>query len=66
MDLFVSHDRLEETPEAKARWFQKLSLQEREELLCNFTDMILSVNPKVAELKDAQPITGRIRVLREA
>jgi hypothetical protein len=66
MDLFVSHDRLEETPEAKARWFQKLSLVEREELLSNFTDMILSVNPKVVELKDAQPITGRIRVLREA
>ena len=66
MDLYVSHDWLEETPEAKARWFQKLSLDEREELLCYFTDMILSVNPKVAELKDAQPITGRIRVLREA
>jgi hypothetical protein len=41
-------------------------LEEREEMLCYFTDMILSVNPNVAELKDAQPITGRIRVLREA
>jgi hypothetical protein len=66
MDLYVSHDRQEETTEAKARWFQQLSLIEREELLCYFTDMILSINPKVAELKDAQPITGRIRVLREA
>ncbi len=66
MELCISHDRLEETPEAKARWFQSLSFEEREELLCSFTDMILEINPKVAELKDAQPIKGRIRVLRAA
>ncbi len=32
----ISHDRNEETPEAKARWFQSLSLSERMELLCAF------------------------------
>lgn len=59
----VSHDRREETPEAKARWFQSLSLDERMELLCSLTDMILANNPKVGEQKDAQPVAGRIRVL---
>jgi len=33
------------------------------ELLCQFTDLILSVNPKIVEKKDAKPIAGRIRVL---
>ena len=29
----ISHDRQEETPEAKARWFQSLSMSERMDLL---------------------------------
>ncbi len=63
MNKAISHDRLQETPEAKARWFQSLSLTERMELLCQFTDMILDVNPKIIETKDAKPIAGRVRVL---
>ena len=63
MDRTISHDRKEETLEAKARWFQSLSLKERAELLCQFTDMILFVNPKIVEQKDAQPVAGRILVL---
>lgn len=59
----ISHDRLQETPEAKAQWFQSLTLQERMELLCQFTDLILAVNPKIIEKKDAKPVAGRIRVL---
>ena len=61
----VSHDRKEETPEEKARWFQSLSLMERADLLCQFTDMILFVNPSILEQKDAQPVKGRILVLTE-
>ncbi|MBX3060139.1 MAG: hypothetical protein KF770_27090 [Anaerolineae bacterium] len=57
----ITHDRFEETPEAKAQWFQSLSLEERMELLCQFTDLILAVNPKI--VKDAKPVAGRIRVL---
>jgi len=49
MNQTVSHDREEETIEAKSRWFQPLSLSERMELLCSFTDMILNVNPKIVE-----------------
>lgn len=65
MKVSVSHDRKEETPEEKARWFQSLSLMERADLLCQFTDMILFVNPSILEQKDAQPVKGRILVLTE-
>jgi hypothetical protein len=63
MNRAVFHDRQQETIEAKARWFQSLPLSERMELLCTFTDLILTVNPKILEHKDAQPIEGRIRVV---
>jgi hypothetical protein len=59
----VSHNRSDEKMEAKVRWFRSLSLAERMDLLCAFTDMILSVNPQVAEKRNAQPIAGRILVL---
>lgn len=62
----VTHDRKEETIEAKVRWFQSLSLTERMELLCQFTDMILSVNPQIVDRKDAQPLAGYILVLSKA
>ncbi len=63
MNGSVSHDRNDETPEAKARWFQSLSLAERMELLCTFTDLALEANPNLADMKDAQPIKGRVQVL---
>jgi hypothetical protein len=62
-NLSVSHDRGEETPEAKARWFRSLSMAERMELLCALTDLALEVNPRLAETKSAQPVPGRIQVL---
>ena len=65
MKTSISHSFSEETPESKARWFQSLTLQERMELLCAFTDMILSVNPQIKDQKDAEPVAGRIRVLSQ-
>lgn len=62
-DKTISHNFQEETMEAKARWFQSLSLQERMDMLCFFTDLILSNNPKIAEQKDAKPVAGRVIVL---
>jgi hypothetical protein len=59
----ISHDREEETIEAKVRWFQSLSLVERMDLLCACTELILAGNPKIVEQRDAQPVAGRIRVL---
>jgi hypothetical protein len=63
MEVLISHDRREETPEAKARWFRSLSIEERMDMLCAFTDLILTVNPKIVESKDAQQIKGRVRIL---
>jgi hypothetical protein len=59
----VSHSRADETPEARARWFQSLTLEERADWLCEFTDFMLEVNPKIMEQKNAQPIKGRVQVL---
>ncbi|MBX2999269.1 MAG: hypothetical protein KF893_12215 [Caldilineaceae bacterium] len=64
--IAVSHDFAEETQEAKARWFQSLSLNERMEMLCMFTDMILSVNSQIVDQKDAEPVAGRVLVLSQS
>ena len=62
----ISHSWEEETPEAKARWFQSLTLAERMELLCSFTDLILQNNPGIMDSKDAEQ-TGRcVLVLTKA
>ena len=66
MDGTISHDRAEETPEAKALWFQSLSLEERMDLLCSFTDLILESNPTIADRRDARSISGRIRIVSKA
>lgn len=58
----VVHAREEETIEAKARWFQSLSLEERMEMLVAFTDLALEVNPRLADEKDAQPADGAVRI----
>lgn len=63
MQRSISHDRQEETIESKALWFQSLSLEERMDLLCTYTDLILEVNPAIVEQKDAEPIEGRVLVL---
>lgn len=59
----VSHDLEEEMAESKARWFQSLSLAERMEMLCMFSDLVLENNPLIVERKDDQPFAGRVRVL---
>ncbi len=49
--------------EAKTRWFCSLPLQERMELLCEFTDLALSARPDLPRIKDVEPPCGRVRVL---
>jgi hypothetical protein len=61
--LSISHDWQEETPEAKARWFQSLSLSERLDVFFNLMDVMMEINPAMAESKDAQPVPGRVLVL---
>ena len=60
----VSHDWEEETPEAKARWFQSLPLSERMDLLCAFTDLALTLNPRLPEAKNAQQTNRRVAFLK--
>ena len=62
----ISHDREEESLEAKGRWFQSLTLQERMDYLCAITDLILENNPNAMRTKNAQPTARRIRVLTAA
>jgi hypothetical protein len=66
MTMTISHDFAEETPEAKARWFQSLSLAERMDLLCFYTELVLENNPLIVERKDAEPLAGRVLVLSKA
>jgi hypothetical protein len=63
MTLTVEHDRQEETIEAKTRWFASLSMAERMEIFCSFTDLALSVNPSLKDQKHVKPIAGRIQIL---
>lgn len=48
---------------AKVRWFQSLSLRERMDYLCEITDLVLENNPRIVDVRHAQPTSGRIRVL---
>jgi hypothetical protein len=41
-------------------------MQERAELLCEYTDLILAVNPRIMERKNAQPVAGRILIVKKA
>jgi len=59
----ILHGHNEESMEAKARWFQSLSIEQRAENLCKFTDLISAVNPKILDKKDVKHIEERIQVL---
>jgi len=59
----VSHDRLDESLEAKARWFQSLSLEERMEVFVAFTNLILENNPDIVKQKYVRPASERVRVI---
>jgi hypothetical protein len=59
----VSYGREEESLQAKSRWFKSLTLEERMEFLCSFTDLVLEQNPKISDKKDAQPIKGTFQIV---
>ena len=63
MNKQISHDRKDETIEEKVRWFRSLSLSERMDMLCTFTDIALDLNPQLADKKYAQQTKGRIQIL---
>jgi hypothetical protein len=62
----ISHNRSDETIEAKTRWFRSLPLSERMEILCSFTDLALEANPKLPDVKDAEQVKRGIRIVSKA
>ncbi len=66
MNKQISHDRNEESIESKVRWFKSLSINERMDMLCSFTDIALTLNPKILEKKNAQQIKGRVQIISES
>lgn len=66
MNAMVTHDRAEESIESKTLWFRSLTVIERMDMLCAFTELLLMTNPKIVEQKNAEPIEGRVLVLTAA
>ena len=66
MDLKTSHNRSDETIEARVKWFRTLNLSERMEMLCAYTDLALELNPQLPDKKHAQQTKGRILILSAA
>ena len=66
MEFKISHNRSDETIEAKVKWFRTLNLSERMEMLCAFTDFALELNPQLPDKKHAQQAKKRIQILSAA
>jgi hypothetical protein len=63
MNKYISHNRDDESIEAKVRWFRSLSIEDRMELLCCYTDLALELNPELMDKKDDQSFGRRIQIL---
>jgi hypothetical protein len=63
MKCSISHDRSEETLEAKARWFQSLSVEERMAIADEIADLALTLHPDMADKKHVRSLTGRVQIL---
>jgi hypothetical protein len=61
--LSISHDFADESMVSKARWFQSLTLQQKMDMLCEYTDLAFSLNPNIKDAEIAGQAKGRIQVL---
>jgi hypothetical protein len=59
----VSHDLRDESLQAKARWFQSLSLEDRMEVFVAFTNLILENNPDIVKQKYVRPASELVRII---
>ena len=66
MNSQISHDRNDDTIEAKVKWFRALTLSQRMDMRCTFTDFALELNPQLPDKKYAQQTKGRIQILTAA
>lgn len=65
--ISVSHSRDDESLLEKARWFRGLSLEQRMEVFCEMSELILANQPDLVRNKPhAEPVPGRVQVLEEA
>jgi len=62
----IAHGYEAESMEAKVRWFRSLSMEERMDLLCEFTELALALNPSLPEQKHAAQTRRRVRILSKA
>ncbi|MDA1249871.1 MAG: hypothetical protein O2820_11685 [Planctomycetota bacterium] len=64
--ISVSHSREDESLLEKARWFHGLSLEQRMEIFCEMSELILATRPELVRNKPhAEPVPGRVQVLEE-
>ena len=66
MEFKISHNRSDETIEAKVKWFRTLNLSERMDVLCAYTDLALELNPQLPDKKYAQQAKRLIQILSAA
>jgi hypothetical protein len=60
----VSHSRDDESFQEKARWFQSQTLEQRMEIFCEMSELILANRPELVRDKPhAEPVPGRVQVL---
>ncbi len=62
--MHVSHDRAEESFEAKARWFQTLTMDERLDYLFELMDMMAENDNKAVRPIDVSAFKGCVQILR--
>ena len=66
MVVTISHDFKDEEIEAKVKWFQSLTLEERMSVFVSFTRLILQNNPDILKRKYVRPASERISVIPKA
>lgn len=59
----ISHSFGDETIEAKAKWFQSLSLEERMNVFVAFTNLIIENSPGLLNQKKIRPTLKDVRTL---
>lgn len=59
----ITHGFDQESIEAKREWFSGLSMAERLEILSEYYDLAVALNPKLREGSDARTTASSVRVL---
>ena len=59
----ISHDRAEETLEAKARWFSTLTMEQRLAQFAEYYDLALRLNPGILNANDVPAPSERVQII---